>query len=514
MAATLWGQAHAAVTLGYSNFEGCEPGQLKLSDAELQEVAPGLRAHFTDTALDGLREFCTGGRLCLSLDHETPLQLSNDETSGQQTLTSSSNGLSVDKLEGSGRGRGRGRAMRAAGVRGRGGASPAVVEDSGSEVGSAVSSVVSRVRSQAGGKRADDFPVLPAVPQVRPEVAALTGTSSAASSSSGSLGRKSQKGGKTTAVTSTSGTPLVNNLQKQAVQADLHLMEVREANSNEEKDAACKIHLSKNTFAEERQLVKIRIYEGVPWRMRTWLLVGPVLEVACDESAATSLTESNSSGVAVGRAKAKAKGKAGAKQTGQRNGKAAGENESALPQQMSYAAVTLRLNPYRRGGGGMWAQVLNMSVMRERHGLGTALMAGLEEVLRREEVDVLALYPAENGRAPAFWASIGFSARENSLLPVEELVPQEEGGCRRQWQPICTPAEVLASSKESRETLDSGPCCLNSILALINPCLAGRSALARLHRPTKRKKRQKRLMRPLGGPSARRARPLLATCRP
>ncbi|CAK0794970.1 unnamed protein product, partial [Prorocentrum cordatum] len=75
---------------------------------------------------------------------------------------------------------------------------------------------------------------------------------------------------------------------------------------------------------------------------------------------------------------------------------------------------------------GRWAQILNMSTKRERHGHGTMLIAGLEELLRREDVDVVVLYPAENGRAPAFWSSIGFGNRENSFLPEEELVPHDQ----------------------------------------------------------------------------------------
>merc|ERR1712083_38648 len=33
-----------------------------------------------------------------------------------------------------------------------------------------------------------------------------------------------------------------------------------------------------------------------------------------------------------------------------------------------------------------------------------------------------------DGRAPEFWSSIGFSAREDSLLPAEELIPHDKGG--------------------------------------------------------------------------------------
>eukprot|EP00812_Abedinium_dasypus_P011375 NODE_4935_length_628_cov_4.675393.p2 GENE.NODE_4935_length_628_cov_4.675393~~NODE_4935_length_628_cov_4.675393.p2 ORF type:complete len:173 (+),score=30.78 NODE_4935_length_628_cov_4.675393:3-521(+) len=51
-----------------------------------------------------------------------------------------------------------------------------------------------------------------------------------------------------------------------------------------------------------------------------------------------------------------------------------------------------------------------------------------EELLRAETVDVVLLYPAGNGRAPAFWSSIGYGPREVSYLPPEELVPFMDGG--------------------------------------------------------------------------------------
>merc|ERR1719480_459832 len=85
------------------------------------------------------------------------------------------------------------------------------------------------------------------------------------------------------------------------------------------------------------------------------------------------------------------------------------------------------MNAYQNRRG-RWAQILNMSARRERLGFGTLLIAGLEELLMPEAVDVVVLYPAENGRAPAFWSSLGFGAREVSHLPAEELVPHDQGG--------------------------------------------------------------------------------------
>jgi len=55
-------------------------------------------------------------------------------------------------------------------------------------------------------------------------------------------------------------------------------------------------------------------------------------------------------------------------------------------------------------------------------------MAGVEELLRQEGVDVIVLYPAYNGRAPIFWSSIGFCGYTVSHLPKEELVAHDRGG--------------------------------------------------------------------------------------
>jgi hypothetical protein len=69
-----------------------------------------------------------------------------------------------------------------------------------------------------------------------------------------------------------------------------------------------------------------------------------------------------------------------------------------------------------------------MSVARERRGLGTVLLAGLEALLQREAVDVMLLYPADNGRAPHFWQSTGYTAREESFLPKDNLRSTQDGG--------------------------------------------------------------------------------------
>merc|ERR1719487_2417329 len=88
------------------------------------------------------------------------------------------------------------------------------------------------------------------------------------------------------------------------------------------------------------------------------------------------------------------------------------------------AAITIRLNPYLLQAGVAWAQVMNLSVAEERKGHGTRLVAGVKELLWREGVDAVVLYPVQNNRATNFWASMGYAERPKSLLPPEELDPK------------------------------------------------------------------------------------------
>jgi hypothetical protein len=93
------------------------------------------------------------------------------------------------------------------------------------------------------------------------------------------------------------------------------------------------------------------------------------------------------------------------------------------------AAATVRLNPYINRSGVAWAQIMNVSVARERLGHGTRMVAGLEELLWRERVDVVVLYPVPNNRADNFWKSMGYTALPESLLPSEELDPKNKALC-------------------------------------------------------------------------------------
>jgi len=107
------------------------------------------------------------------------------------------------------------------------------------------------------------------------------------------------------------------------------------------------------------------------------------------------------------------------------------------------AAITVRLNPYMRKAGLAWAQVMNLSVSRERQGHGTRLVAAVEELLQREGVDVIALYPVQNSRATNFWASMAFCERPKSLLPAEELDSRNGAllpeGCKIEGEKVLLP---------------------------------------------------------------------------
>jgi hypothetical protein len=178
---------------------------------------------------------------------------------------------------------------------------------------------------------------------------------------------------------------------------------VHEACTQAERDEAVRIILAKNTFQEERDAVHARVYDEASCNCRTWLLVAAESlpqhaakqQLSCDTQAPDR--------------------------------SALQPNSKRPVKQVYHAAATVRLNPYRDGRG-RWAQIFNMSVVRERRGFGTVLLAGLEVLLQREAVDVMLLYPAENGRAPHFWNSTGYTAPLESHLPIEDLRSVQDGG--------------------------------------------------------------------------------------
>lgn len=148
---------------------------------------------------------------------------------------------------------------------------------------------------------------------------------------------------------------------------------VLEVATDEHREQTWKLHSKKEAFANDHEHLKARIFDnkGAKVKCRSWLL-------AIDA------------------------------------GQAGGAD-------VCLAAVTVRLNPYFNRAGTAWAQVMNLSVCEERKGYGTCLVAGVEELLWREGVDVVVLYPVDNNRAANFWCSLGFAERRESLLPPEEL---------------------------------------------------------------------------------------------
>jgi len=230
-------------------------------------------------------------------------------------------------------------------------------------------------------------------------------------------------------------TPALRPTNNSAMGPDLSCvvperLEVLEVDAMREKDAAYSLHLSKNTFQEEKGLVQLRVFSGDAVRCRTWVLVQRAAGLG--DLQQDSPLVSSGSGTGRGRGAQPMPGHRGATRAtrarGGRGGWCTRSRSAAAHEGAAYlAAVTVRINCYQKRQG-RWAQILNMSARRERLGFGTLLIAGLEELLLPEAVDVVVLYPAENGRAPAFWSSLGFGAREVSHLPAEELVPHDQGG--------------------------------------------------------------------------------------
>jgi len=189
-----------------------------------------------------------------------------------------------------------------------------------------------------------------------------------------------------------------------------------EADSQDMREAACTLHLSKSTFQQEQELVKLRIFRGALVSCRTWILMGPPAKGISSVIASPLKLAAAAPDKKIGSKRQLRSSSAGV------NGKGSRIAEKVL------AAVTVRINGYLDRANAGWAQILNMSTQRERAGYGTQLIGGVQELLRREGVDVIVLYPALNGRAPSFWSSLGYGIREPSLLPSAELVSHDQGG--------------------------------------------------------------------------------------
>eukprot|EP00927_Polykrikos_kofoidii_P042822 TRINITY_DN36871_c0_g1_i1.p1 TRINITY_DN36871_c0_g1~~TRINITY_DN36871_c0_g1_i1.p1 ORF type:complete len:591 (-),score=87.44 TRINITY_DN36871_c0_g1_i1:291-2063(-) len=394
------------IVLGGLNFEGCKEGQMLLNDDELRSVASAARQQtYRCPEFANARLAC-----CIEIPD------SFDDVGGCWRTSRAT----AHSRKSRSRSSGRRQLSRAAGCGG--------ADDPGSEG--------LTTRSRRTGRRSTA--ALPAKAQ-HEEMASATAATEEATAAVARPHLALPAVPDVSAVLPTSRQLALTNAPFAPPRPPVPLarehFEVREVSCPAEREAAVRIHLSKNTFYEERELVRIRVHEGDPWRCRTWLLVNaipqsPAQGSADGASASTGSDASAAPSATSGKANvaARATGSAGGAVVESTDGfgglqSAGGDTDGA-----SYlAAATLRLNPYTAGRG-MWGQVLNMSVTRERHGLGTALIAGLEELLRREGVDVVVLYPAENGRAPAFWTSIGFCAKKDSLLPPEELISHERGG--------------------------------------------------------------------------------------
>lgn len=175
---------------------------------------------------------------------------------------------------------------------------------------------------------------------------------------------------------------------------DMSTYRVLEAVTREHKETVWELHRQKVAFVNEHEHIKARIFDNEDGNVqcRSWLL-----EVASYDASKPSFL----------------------------------------------AAVTVRLNPYMRKEGFAWAQVMNISVSGERRGYGTRLIAGLEELLQRECIDTVVLYPVHNNRATTFWTSLGYEEQQTSFLPPEELDPKNGAllpeGCKENGKKFLLP---------------------------------------------------------------------------
>jgi len=179
---------------------------------------------------------------------------------------------------------------------------------------------------------------------------------------------------------------------------DFACLSVQEVESQDEMTGAISLHLSKRTFCKEQNLVRWRVMSGEEEKCqcRTWILISNAHLCPPNEPV----------------------------QGGKR------QLSNNIDPNVYLAAVTIRINYYINREG-RWAQVLNMSTgsLYERQGYGTILMAGVEDLLRQECIDLVVLYPAQNNRAPQFWTSLGYGEPgHGSWLPEEERVSHQQGG--------------------------------------------------------------------------------------
>lgn len=172
---------------------------------------------------------------------------------------------------------------------------------------------------------------------------------------------------------------------------------VAEAESHSQKNAALTLHLSKSAFSREKDLLRLRIFNGKPNNCKTF-----ILHVVPEE-----------------------------KDNYCYHGWRREEQERYL------SAMTVRLNEYKKARRTRWCQVLNMSSRFERKGNGRRLYLEAEGLLRTCDcIDVIVLYPVDE-TAEQFWRSCGFHLsidKQGSLLPVEDLDHKAGGKLIPYWR--------------------------------------------------------------------------------
>lgn len=171
---------------------------------------------------------------------------------------------------------------------------------------------------------------------------------------------------------------LPDQTSSSSAESSARTYKVLEMFSGEHKEQVWHLHSQKAAFSKEHEQLKARIFDSEEAHCRSWLL-------------------------------------AEADVPQQAHGSKASRDQCAY-----LAAITVKLNPYMNRAGLAWAQVMNLSVSNERQGHGTRLVAAVEELLQREGVNVVVLYPVQNKRATKFWESMGFVEPRDSFLPAEE----------------------------------------------------------------------------------------------
>jgi len=192
------------------------------------------------------------------------------------------------------------------------------------------------------------------------------------------------------------GNPTSDNL----VQADAFEKPLAvEAKDETLRRSVLHLYLSKETFAPERRLVQLRVFQKVAYCCRTYVLLADHLprQRRFLTTFAKRLRPRSETGAASKR-----------------------RISSSVPGvSRCLSAITVRINGYTdpSKAGARWAQVLNAASRTERKGYGGMLFREVERLLAAQQgVDVLICYPVDSAAAN-FWRSCGFA-------PVAPTTPQ------------------------------------------------------------------------------------------